>query len=71
MKTFALLLLAAALTGCTTTTTTRTAAANDARQRELSVKRVHTQEELQKTGQPEIGPALQTVDPAVYISGGR
>ena len=32
-------------------------------------KRVHTQEELQKTGQSETGPALEKVDPAVQTTG--
>ena len=31
-------------------------------------KRVHTQEELKKTGQTETGPALEQVDPAVQTS---
>ena len=68
MKTLAALSLAAALSGCTTPTTTRTAN-TELSHRELSEKRVHTKAELEKTGRPEIGEALQTVDPAVYISG--
>ena len=32
-------------------------------------KRVHTQEELLKTGQSETGAALEKVDPAVRTSG--
>lgn len=32
-------------------------------------KRVHTQEELRKTGQTETGAALEKVDPAVQTSG--
>ena len=31
-------------------------------------KRVHTQDELRKTGETETGPALEKVDPAVQIS---
>jgi outer membrane biogenesis lipoprotein LolB len=31
-------------------------------------KRVHTQEELKKTGRSEVGPALEQVDPAVESS---
>ena len=31
-------------------------------------KRVHTQDELKKTGQTETGPALEQVDPAVQTS---
>ena len=34
-------------------------------------KRVHTQEELQKTGESETGAALKKVDPAVQVSGQR
>ena len=33
--------------------------------------RVHTQEELRKTGQSETGAALEKVDPAVQTSGRR
>jgi len=32
-------------------------------------KRVHTQEELRKTGETQTGPALEKVDPAVQVSG--
>lgn len=32
-------------------------------------KRVHTQEDLRKTGQSETGAALEKVDPAVRTSG--
>jgi outer membrane biogenesis lipoprotein LolB len=31
-------------------------------------KRVHTQEELKKTGETETGAALEKVDPAVQVS---
>jgi PBP1b-binding outer membrane lipoprotein LpoB len=34
-------------------------------------KRVHTQEELRKTGETQTGPALEKVDPAVQTSGPR
>ncbi len=68
MKTLALLFLAAAFIGCTTTTTTRTAA-TDARQRTSSQKRVYTDAELEKTGRSQLGDALETVDPAVDVSG--
>lgn len=30
-----------------------------------TVKRVHTQDELKKTGETQAGPALEKVDPAV------
>lgn len=32
-------------------------------------KRVHTQEELKKTGETQTGPALEKVDPSVRTSG--
>ena len=32
-------------------------------------KTIHTQEELQKTGQSETGPALEKVDPSIQTSG--
>ena len=80
MKIIPLLAALALLAGCTTTTTrTRTmsstetvnaTAATPEQRREIST-RVHTHEDLQKTGHPTLGGALQTVDPAVYISGGR
>jgi len=47
------------------TTTTRRTAQTDARQRELSEKRVHTREELEKTGRPQLAGALETVDAEV------
>lgn len=34
-----------------------------------TTKRVHTQEELRKTGQSETGAALEKVDPSVQTSG--
>lgn len=68
MKTLAFLAIATLFVGCTATTTTTTTS-NTAPQRDyLANKRVHTHEDLQKTGQPELGGALQTVDPSVYIS---
>lgn len=55
------------LSGCATTTETATT-----RQSQTDpATRVHTQEELRKTGQTEIGPALEKVDPAVQSSGPR
>ncbi|MBA2623315.1 MAG: hypothetical protein H0U88_06805 [Chthoniobacterales bacterium] len=66
MKLLALLAVTALGTGCTATTTTTASRRPDDR---FVNKRVHTQEQLQQTGQPEIGAALQTVDPSVYISG--
>lgn len=46
-----------ALSGCATDTTTTTTTTAE--------KRVHTQEELKKTGESETGPALEKVDPSV------
>lgn len=71
MKTryFALCFLAVAgliLSGCTTTTETMTTTQSQTD----PTKRVHTQEELRKTGQSETGPALEKVDPSVTTSSG-
>lgn len=52
------------LSGCASEkesiTTTRT---------DSTTKRVHTQEELRKTGQSETGAALEKVDPSIQTSG--
>ncbi|CAN5567251.1 hypothetical protein BH20VER1_BH20VER1_18220 [soil metagenome] len=79
MKTLPILLLAAVLvTGCTTTTTTRTrtaAATADSyayatpEERRIGNRRSYSHDDLQKTGHPTLGGALQTLDPSVYISG--
>jgi len=50
------------LSGCTSTTTTTQS------QTDQTKKRVHTQEELRKSGETETGPALEKTDPAVRIS---
>jgi hypothetical protein len=52
------------LSGCASETASTTPPKTD-----LTKKRVHTQEELSKTGQTETGPALEKVDPAVRTSG--
>jgi hypothetical protein len=52
--------------GCTTDTTTTTQTQTD-----QTTKRVHTQEELRKSGQSETGAALEKTDPAVRMSGPR
>jgi hypothetical protein len=52
------------LAGCASTTTTTTTQS----QTDQTKKRVHTQEELKKSGQSEVGPALEKTDPAVRIS---
>jgi type IV pilus biogenesis protein CpaD/CtpE len=67
-RSFASCLLALAtlvLSGCATDTTTTTTTTDQTR------KRVHTSEELRKTGESETGPALEKVDPSVRTSGPR
>lgn len=68
MKTPALLAacscLGLALTGCTATSATTTETQTD-----QTTKRVHTQEDLRKSGQSETGAALEKTDPAVRVSG--
>ena len=59
---------AAVLSGCatqTTTTSTTTAETDQTR------KRVHTSEQLRKTGESETGPALEKVDASIRTSGSR
>jgi len=51
--------------GCATDTTTTTQTRTD------PSKRVHTQEELRKSGESEPGAALEKTDPAVRMSGPR
>ena len=53
------------LSGCATDTTTTTTETDQTK------KRVHTRDELRKTGESETGPALEKVDPAVRTSGPR
>ena len=58
----ALVLSSFGFAGCTTeTTTTQT-------QADQTTRRVHTQEELRKTGETQTGPALEKVDPSVSTS---
>ncbi len=57
---------ALAFSGCATDTTPTT---NQARTD--SSKRVHTQEELLKSGETDPGSALEKTDPAVRMSGPR
>jgi hypothetical protein len=54
------------LAGCTTETTTTTQTTTDP-----TTTRVHTQEELRKTGQSETGAALEKTDAAITTSGPR
>ena len=56
------------LAGCATETTTT---ATTAPETDPTKKRVHTREELRKTGESETGPALEKVDPSVRTSGPR
>lgn len=67
---FALGLLAVCglvFSGCATDTTTTTTQT----QTDPTTKRVHTQEELRKSGETDVGPALEKTDPAVRMSGPR
>lgn len=52
--------------GCTATTTTTTQTETD-----QTLKRVHTQEELKKSGEPNAAAALEKSDAAVRVSGSR
>ncbi|HSP45523.1 MAG TPA: hypothetical protein VLO30_05985 [Chthoniobacterales bacterium] len=68
-QSFAFCLFAAGslfLAGCVNSTTTTTQPPTD-----QTTKRVHTQEELRKSGQSETGSALEKTDPAVRMSGPR
>ena len=56
--------MGAFLGGCASTTTTTTQAETD-----QTKKRVHTQEELRKSGETDPGRALEKTDPAVRIQG--
>jgi hypothetical protein len=53
------------LGGCTSTTTTTTTTQP---QTDQTKKRVHTQEELRKSGESQTGPALEKTDPSVRVS---
>jgi hypothetical protein len=50
--------------GCKSNTETMTTTSNT----DQTDKRVHTQEELQKSGQSEVGPALEKSDAAIRTS---
>ena len=54
----------ALLSSCASTTTTTTQAETD-----QTKKRVHTQEELRKTGESDPGRALEKTDAAVRVEG--
>lgn len=56
-----------ALAGCATTETTTTTTAET----DTTRKKVHTREELRKTGESETGAALEKVDPSIRTSGSR
>ncbi|MEY2507509.1 MAG: hypothetical protein QOH01_1838 [Verrucomicrobiota bacterium] len=71
MKPLSLALLAACavgLGGCVTETTKTRTVQN---QTDPTTTRVHTQEELRKSGESQTGPALEKTDPAVTVSGPR
>ena len=55
-----------AVAGCTTETTTTTQTQTD-----QTTTRVHTQDELRKTGESQTGPALEKTDAAVRTEGNR
>ena len=55
-----------ALSGCANQKETVIESSTDATE-----KRIHTQEELKKTGETQTGPALEKTDPAVQTSGPR
>ena len=57
-----------ALASCATTETTTTTTSAETDQ---TKKRVHTQEDLKKTGESEPGAALEKVDASVRTSGSR
>jgi PBP1b-binding outer membrane lipoprotein LpoB len=71
MKPLSLALLAACavgLGGCVTETTKTRSVQN---QTDPTTTRVHTQEELRKSGESQTGPALEKTDAAVTVSGPR
>lgn len=61
---FLVVLVCLALSGCASQKESVVESSTD-----TTNKRVHTQEELKKTGETQVGPALEKVDPAVQISG--
>jgi ABC-type uncharacterized transport system auxiliary subunit len=70
MKSLSLALLAACafgLAGCVTETTKTRTVQNSPD----PATRVHTQEELRKSGESQTGPALEKIDPAITASGQR
>ncbi len=68
MKTLAILFAAIALCSCSTapTTTTTTTAST---QRETVDRRVHTREDLERTGFQDVGQSLEAVDSSVNTVG--
>jgi hypothetical protein len=70
MKTRYLLALLAlgcvGLAGCATETVSTTQSQTD-----QTTTRVHTQEELRKTGESQTGPALEKTDASIRSSGNR
>ncbi len=69
MKTLmAILLVGGALSSCTTTPTTTTAA-NNVAPKELGNKRVHSREELERTGFQDVAQSLEAIDSSVSTPG--
>jgi outer membrane biogenesis lipoprotein LolB len=60
---FLVVIASVALSGCASQKESVTESTTDQTQ-----KRVHTQEELKKTGESQTGPALEKTDAAVRIS---
>ncbi len=58
------------LAACTNTPT-RPTARYDASQYDATKKRVYTQEQMLKTGEPTTAAALEKLDPSVTVSGSR
>jgi type IV pilus biogenesis protein CpaD/CtpE len=57
---------ALALAGCANNTATTAQTETD-----QTTKRVHTQEEMRKSGESETGPALEKTDASIRIDGNR
>ena len=55
-----------AFAGCATETTSTAQTQTD-----QTTTRVHTQEELRKSGESQTGPALEKTDPAIRTEGNR
>ena len=69
MKTLSILFAAVALCSCTTTPTATTTTTTTSSQRETVDRRVHTREDLERTGFQDVGQALEAVDSSVTTVG--